>query len=119
MSKRRNSTVNIPAETLERARKQAGLNPESDGTESESVSSATMAELAPRRKKVNTAQLERKQRKGELTHEMVQEILAHPTKFVTEEELHQDYQHVLVDLRNMGLLSAVLMILLVVLAQFI
>ena len=46
-------------------------------------------------------------------------MLANPTKFVTEEELREDYRHVITDLRNMGMLAAVLMIALVALAQLI
>jgi hypothetical protein len=44
---------------------------------------------------------------------MIEDVLANPTKFVSAEELQQEYQHVLVDLRNMGILSAVLIVVLI------
>ena len=54
-----------------------------------------------------------------LDSEAMEEMLANPTKFVTEEELRGEYNYVLLDLRNMGMLAAALMVLLVGLAQFI
>jgi hypothetical protein len=44
------------------------------------------------------------------------QILAHPTKDVSEEELRQEYGYVVADLRSMGVLAASLMVLLVALA---
>lgn len=44
------------------------------------------------------------------------QILAHPTKEVSEEELRKEYGYVVADLRSMGVLAASLMVLLVVLA---
>jgi hypothetical protein len=49
----------------------------------------------------------------------IRDLLENPTKTVSESQLREDYQHVLVDLRNMGVLAAALMVLLVILAQFI
>jgi hypothetical protein len=49
---------------------------------------------------------------------MIENMLAHPTKIVTEAELHAQYGFVLKDLRNMGILAAGLMLSLVVLAIF-
>ena len=51
-----------------------------------------------------------------LDQEMLADILAHPTKVVTEEELRKDYSYVLADIRNMAILAASLFVLLVVLA---
>ena len=48
---------------------------------------------------------------------MIADILAHPTKQVSEEELRQEYSYVLSDLRNMGLLALSLIVLLIILAQ--
>lgn len=48
---------------------------------------------------------------------LVAQLLANPTKEVSEEQLRQEYSYVQADLRNMGLLAAGLVVLLVVLAQ--
>ncbi len=60
-----------------------------------------------------------RKRGGELDNQEIAHLLANPTKVVSEEELHEEYGYVLRDLRNMGVLAAVLMIFLVLLAQFI
>jgi|SRR5690606_24849034 len=54
---------------------------------------------------------------SKLDQAMIADILAHPTKEVSEQELRQTYAYVLNDLRSMGLLAVSLMVLLVVLAQ--
>lgn len=125
--KTRKSTSSIPKATLERAREQAGLpaEPTREATPT-SEAKATPVKTASkpatsgnaRKTRVTAAQLERAKKRDELDHEMVAHILAHPTKMVTEEELHQAYGYVLRDLRNMGLLAAALMVVLVVIAQF-
>jgi hypothetical protein len=51
-----------------------------------------------------------------LPQEMINELLANPTKVVTEEDLRRDYSYVIADLRNMALLSVALVVLLVALA---
>lgn len=135
MSKRRNkggNKPNLPQATLDRARRQAGLeaeeaNEEVDVTSSSDDSDDVVAstpkqstvERAARRRKLSPVQLERSRKRGELTNEMVSELLHNPTEYVSEEELAQEYSHVLKDLRNMGVLAAVLMVVLVGLAQFI
>ena len=140
MAKRRKKRPNIPKATLDRARRQAGLTPASDDetpdepeasttaddsadADSDSTSATTApAQTSPERgtrRRLNPAQLERSRRKGELNNEMIQELLANPTDYVSEEQLHEEYEHVLLDLRNMGVLAAALMVLLVGLAQFI
>jgi len=48
----------------------------------------------------------------------IAELLANPTKFVTEEELRDEYTYVLQDLRGMGILAGVLFVALVLAAQF-
>jgi hypothetical protein len=58
-------------------------------------------------------------RKDTLDRQTMEDMLANPTKIVTEQELRQEYAHVLGDLRNMGLLALVLMVVLVALGQFI
>jgi len=129
MSKRRKGKKpNIPQATLARARQQAGIEPEAEAAEAvedvkETAKKATANASKPsggrRRKAVTTAQLENRRKKGELTNQMIEDALTNPTKMVSEAELHQDYRHVLVDLRNMGVLAGILMVLLVALAQFI
>lgn len=131
MAKRRRSSKkpNLPQSTLERARRQA------EGTEEPSADSAVEEQLKKaeaatpekpkaasaesRRRKVNPAQLERSRQRGELTHEMIENMLHNPTVTVTQEQLSEDYQHVLFDLRNMGILAAALFVVLVLLAQLI
>lgn len=56
---------------------------------------------------------------GGSSSEMLRQALAKPTKFVSEEQLHQEYGYVLSDLRNMFILAGGLFVLLIVLAQFI
>jgi len=128
MSKRRrkkSNKPNIPQATLERAREQAGLPPE-DEPESDTAADEVTASAAPpkpaaspkrRNRRISDAQLEKAKQKGDMDQAMVADLLMNPTKDVTEEELHQDYAYVLQDLRNMGVLAAALLVLLVVLAQ--
>lgn len=59
----------------------------------------------------------RKRNADELTVAEIEELLANPTKTVTEAELHAHYGYVLKDLRNMGILAAASFIFLIVLAQ--
>jgi hypothetical protein len=129
MAKRRRSKKpNLPQSTLERARRQAGgeetpdaveESPSEDAPEEEPAKSSSPAESSSRRRKVSPVQLERSRQRGELTHEMIEDILHNPTIEVPQEQLREDYQHVLLDLRNMGVLAAALFVVLVLLAQFI
>lgn len=59
----------------------------------------------------------RRRKSEELTLAEIEDLLEHPTKMVTEEQLHAQYGYVLADLRNMGVLAAGLFIFLIVLAQ--
>lgn len=56
---------------------------------------------------------------SEMDSEQIAHLLANPTKVVSEEELHEEYGYVLRDLRNMGVLAVLLMVVLVLLAQLI
>ncbi len=47
---------------------------------------------------------------------VIEEALRHPTKFVTEGELREQYNHVIVDIRSMAVLAAGLIVVLFVLA---
>ena len=51
--------------------------------------------------------------RGELTADIIEDALANPTIEVTEEQVRQEYSHVLIDLRNMGLLAALLIAIIV------
>lgn len=78
------------------------------------------AEAAPRRRKsAAETQIERVRNGEETDPEVIADLLTHPTRVVTEEELHQDYGYVLADLRNMGILAAISFALLVALSFFI
>lgn len=135
MSKRKNrnksGAPNLPQETLERARREAGLEPQVDDTpedEAEAVADEVIDEIEPvlpRRRSAMDAPVRpaasRRRRKEvayeEMTHEEIMERLANPTKVVTEAELQRDYQYVIADLRSMGLLAAALFVALIVVAQ--
>lgn len=124
MAKRKKrSKPNIPQATLERARQQAAgtLDEPAADDARESATPTPEAESTPaarRQSPVVPAQLRRNAGKDKpLTGEEIAERLSHPTKVVTEEELHAEYGFVLADLRSMGILAAGLMVLLVVLAQ--
>jgi hypothetical protein len=133
MSKRRNRSKepNLPEATLQRAREQAGLPtppadaqpdtpPAADAPSLQSVLAAPKpAPRASTRKRIEAASLERSRKRGQLDADTVEAMLANPTKIVTEAELRAEYSHVLVDLRNMGLLAAVLVVVLVIMAQVI
>jgi hypothetical protein len=60
---------------------------------------------------------EKRRRESELDHETVADILANPTRFVSEEELRSEYTYVVNDIRSMALLALGLVVLLVVLAS--
>ena len=138
MSKRRtrDRQPNIPMDALQRAREQAGL----PSTPSEDVASeaskaevaapvetaaptftpsASAGSVAARRRKVGSAQLDSAKRRSQTDQDKIKYLLEHPTKTVSEAELRKEYFHVLIDLRNMGLLAAVLVGVLIILAQFI
>jgi hypothetical protein len=53
-----------------------------------------------------------------LPQEMIEELLHNPTKVVTEEQLRGEYSYVVADIRNMGILAAGLVVLLIALATF-
>jgi hypothetical protein len=55
-------------------------------------------------------------RKNVLDSATVNDLLRHPTRIVTEDELRRDYTYVIKDLRSMGVLSAGLVIVLIILA---
>lgn len=59
----------------------------------------------------------RERRHDGLSQQVVTQLLANPTKVVTEADLHKEYGYVIADLRSMGILAAALIVALVALAQ--
>ena len=111
MARRRRKKPNIAADVLEQAR-QGGAS----ATPVDQPSGETDAVKAPprRRRTLQAAQLERRKDAGKLDGEYVAELLANPTKIVSEDDLRADYGFVIRDLRNMGILAAILFIALVI-----
>lgn len=113
MAKRRRRKPNISKAALEQARQDAGGKPESQHTaDSPPKPESTAADTAPkprrRRRSLQSTQLEKRKSEGALDAEYVAELLANPSKTVTEEDLRADYSFVIKDLRNMGILAAAL-----------
>jgi len=136
MSKRKskkNKRPNIPAQTLEKVMQEASGESAPVAEEPEATSSADdmvddeAALLAAerraaqremrRRKREMNKQSDKAKAQGSVDTDYVEERLANPTKVVTEEQLHEEYGFVLRDLRNMGILAAILVVFLSILAQ--
>jgi hypothetical protein len=132
---RKNSKPNLPEETLERARQEAGLapKPQREESEPEADEEAEDVEVAapavsiprseiPRRRDLPAQPVKRRAKPRrqmtyeEMSPEDVAYALEHPTKVVTEEALREQYGYVLADLRSMAILAAVLFIALIVIA---
>lgn len=115
---RRKAAPNIPADTLARARSQASLTPVPTTEANAAAPTTSAAAVAPRpaSKRVQDAQFQRSRKKGDLDNMLLKERLMHPTVFPTGEDLRHDYSFVVKDLRNMFLLSGVLMVLMVAIA---
>lgn len=132
---RKNSKPNLPEETLERARQEAGLAPKPQREEvepevDEEVEDVEVAAPAvsiprseiPRRRDLPAQPVKRRAKPRrqmtyeEMSPEDVAYALEHPTKVVTEEALREQYGYVLADLRSMAILAAVLFIALIVIA---
>ena len=122
MAKRRRKKPNISQAVLEQARQGAVDQGSEDEAPAESTAPAaeTAAEPTPRarrrRRDLQATQLERRKGEGNLDGEYVADLLANPTKVVSEEDLRADYGFVIADLRNMGILAAVLFVALVAVA---
>ncbi|MEM6281555.1 MAG: hypothetical protein AAF787_05125 [Chloroflexota bacterium] len=130
---RKKNKPNIPQQTLERAR--AGMEDEgalaSEVDEIvEEIEEEADHELTDEERAVAAAQAiqrmrneryeRREARKSrsrkstpEATPDMVAEALANPSKEVSREELKTQYNYVLMDLRNMGILAAALFMILI------
>ena len=113
MAKRRRKKPNISQTVLDQARQ--GTAEPSAPDAAPVAASAAPAKAPPRRRRtLQAAQLERRKDAGALDGEYVAELLANPTKLVTEDDLRADYGFVIRDLRNMGILAAGLFIALVI-----
>lgn len=133
--KKKNTTPNIPKQTLERVEQlesddddivteDTGTDMDADSVSLEEAAKVQKeaerhAERAKRkvlRRKVKTAGGEKKH---ELSSTDVAELLANPTREVSEDELRTQYSYVLKDLRSMGILAVVLLIVLLALGFFV
>ena len=115
MAKRRRRKPNISQTVLDQARHGA-VDAGAPESAAQPDAAATSEKKAPprRRRTLQAAQLERRKDAGALDGEYVAELLANPTKVVTEDDLRADYGFVIRDLRNMGILAAGLFIALVI-----
>lgn len=117
-------------ELLERARQQAREIEEEAGLNEVIASAPPISEEQPstvrqpaagtQRRSVSTARRLRERneekRKKSLTSEDISQLLANPTKTVTESELRAQYGFVLRDLRTMGVLAGASFLFLIALA---
>lgn len=123
MAKRRRRKPNISQTVLEQARQgvvdqgSADAAPTRESSGPPSAAGAASSGPPPRRRRaLQAAQLERRKDEGALDAEYVAELLANPTKLVTEDDLRADYGFVIKDLRNMGILAAGLFIALIIIS---
>lgn len=124
--RRQSNRPNIPAETLRRAREEAGLDEIEEAAEAEAEVEAPAEQ--PRRAARSSTEARprastprRKQRPGklvyeEMTREEVAHLLHNPTRIVPESELQAQYSYVIADLRSMILLAAFLFVSLIIIA---
>ena len=124
MAKRRRKKPNIPQAALDHARQEADVDEtpakaeakeevKAEKAESKQAEAAAKPKPQRRRRDIESAKLQKRKNQGALDAEYVAEMLANPTKVVTEDELKSDYTYVIQDLRNMGILAAVLFVALI------
>ncbi len=121
MARRRRKKPNISKAVLEQARQgevDQGTLPTTATPASAPAAAATPGGAPRRRRALQAAQLERRKDEGALDGEYVAQLLANPTKVVTEADLRADYGFVIKDLRNMGLLAAALFVALILVSLF-
>lgn len=143
MAKRKNRSPkpNLPTEALERARQQleetrmetAAPEPQPPALPAAALPAAvppgrtsTRAERraaaggsSRRRLDPEVIQFSQRRKAEVLDNATIEEMLAKPTRFISDEQLRQEYGYVLADLRKMAALAMALMVALVVMAQFI
>ena len=143
--KKRSKKPNLPKATLERARAQARgedyvpeyedeveddipeeePEPEAVADDEEDDARASRRERRSSRRRSSPSAVQYSRRRGNntdaeaLDNAALGNMLARPTKFVSEEQLKEEYGYVVADVRNMFVLAGGLFVLLVVLAQFI
>jgi hypothetical protein len=110
--RRASNPYNTVAASKRRAERMARSGRRAPGIDNLDALEAAEAALLGR-----PAPQERKSAANQLDQETIADILANPTKIVTEEELRSEYTYVLNDIRSMGLLALGLVVLLVVLAS--
>ena len=122
MAKRRRRKPNISQTVLDQARqgvvdegrREAPQDRQPGAPEAEGQAAAAPRTPPRRRRALQAAQLERRKDEGALDADFVADLLANPTKVVTEDDLRADYGFVIKDLRNMGVLAACLLIALII-----
>ncbi len=113
MAKRRRRKPNISQAALDQARQGSSAPAAAAPTAATDQAEPTQTPRPRRRRALQSAQLERRKDQGGLDGEYVAELLANPTKVVTEDDLRADYGFVIRDLRNMGILAAALFVVLI------
>ena len=119
MAKRRRKKPNISEAVLEQARQGSAEPVAADAAPQQAApASADPAAAAAlrRRRTLSEAQLKRRKDQIASNAEYAADLLANPTKVVTEEDLRADYGFVIKDLRNMGMLAAVLFVALIIIS---
>ena len=119
MAKRRRRKPNISQAVLDQARhgtveQGSADDPPAPSDAAPASAASPNPSRARRRRTLQAAQLERRRDDGDLAADFVAELLANPSKVVTEEDLRADYGFVIKDLRNMGVLAAGLFIALII-----
>lgn len=114
MAKRSRKKPNIPESAMDHARQSADDTSSATTDTPAAPAQATVAKPRRRRRDLQSATLEkRKKSNTPLDAAFVADMLANPSKVVTEEDLKADYGFVIKDLRNMGILAAVLFVFLI------
>ena len=122
MAKRRRRKPNLSQAVLDQARQGTDGEPQIRPAQPQSTPDAAPATTSAaerrqrRRREVGAAQLQRRKDEGGLDAETVSDMLANPTRIVSEADLRADYGFVIKDLRNMGVLAAALFVALVIAA---
>jgi hypothetical protein len=145
MSKRRNrkQSPNLPPEMLERARQQLGKVEEAEETVEEEVQAAAPVQPEPKapaakpaapaprpvkssssttRARSNRRSLQPAQSRGDRKSDStdtryIRSRLENPTRFVSKEQLKEEYSYVINDLRTMGVLAVILLVAMVVIEK--
>lgn len=116
MAKRRRKKPNLPQSVIEDARQEteaAAESPKAQETVKKLTKESSSKARRSRRRDIQAASLEKRKEGDALPAEYVADMLANPTKVVTEDDLRADYGFVIKDLRNMGILAAVLFVFLI------